>query len=44
MSALLEVEDLRVNYGKVEAVSNDLADAAYALDASAVRLVEESDL
>lgn len=29
---------------KVEAVSNDLADAAYALDASAVRLVEESDL
>lgn len=29
---------------KVEAVSTDLADAAYALDASAVRLVEESDL
>ena len=29
---------------KIEAVSNDLADAAYALDASAVRLVEESDL
>ena len=29
---------------KVEAVSNDLAAAAYSLDASAVRLVEESDL
>lgn len=29
---------------KVEAVSNDLADAAYALDASQVRLVEEADL
>ena len=29
---------------KIEAVSNDLADAAYALDASRVRLVEEEDL
>ena len=29
---------------KIETVSNDLAEAAYALDASAVRLVEESDL
>lgn len=29
---------------KVESVSNDLADAAYALDASEVRLVEEEDL
>lgn len=29
---------------KVETVSNDLADAAYALDARAVRLVEEGDL
>jgi hypothetical protein len=29
---------------KIEAVSNDLADAAYALDASQVRLVEEGDL
>ena len=29
---------------KVEPVSNDLADAAYALDAAQVRLVEESDL
>ncbi|MET1076744.1 MAG: DUF3299 domain-containing protein [Pseudomonas sp.] len=29
---------------EVEAVSNDLADAAYALDASAVRAVEEADL
>lgn len=29
---------------KIEKVSNDLADAAYALDASAVRAVEESDL
>ena len=29
---------------KVEQVSNDLADAAYALDADSVRLVEEGDL
>ncbi|MBX9754891.1 MAG: DUF3299 domain-containing protein [Pseudomonadaceae bacterium] len=29
---------------KVEPVSNDLADAAYALDATQVRLVEEADL
>ena len=29
---------------KVEQVSNDLADAAYALDAGQVRLVEEGDL
>jgi hypothetical protein len=29
---------------KVEAVSNDMADAAYALDAAQVRLVEEADL
>ena len=29
---------------KVESVSNDLADAAYALDASKVRVVEEADL
>lgn len=29
---------------KVEQVSNDLADAAYALDAGQVRLVEEEDL
>ena len=29
---------------KIETVSNDLADAAYALDASRVRLVEEEDL
>ena len=29
---------------KVEPVSNDLADAAYALEASGVRLVEEGDL
>ncbi|MBX9914868.1 MAG: DUF3299 domain-containing protein [Pseudomonadaceae bacterium] len=29
---------------KVEAVSNDMADAAYALDAAQVRLVEERDL
>lgn len=29
---------------KVEPVSNDLADAAYALDASGVRVVEEDDL
>jgi hypothetical protein len=29
---------------KVEQVSNDIADAAYALDAAQVRLVEESDL
>ena len=29
---------------KVEPVSNDLADAAYALDAERVRLVEEEDL
>lgn len=29
---------------QVETVSNDLADAAYALDASDVRLVEEADL
>ncbi|MNF51379.1 hypothetical protein D3C84_326980 [compost metagenome] len=29
---------------KVEQVRNDLADAAYALDADSVRLVEESDL
>ena len=28
----------------IEAVDNDLADAAYALDASSVRLVEEGDL
>ncbi|WP_339489033.1 DUF3299 domain-containing protein [Pseudomonas sp. EL_65y_Pfl2_R95] len=29
---------------KIESVSNDLADAAYALDASQVRAVEEADL
>jgi hypothetical protein len=29
---------------RVEQVSNDLADAAYALDAASVRLVEEGDL
>ncbi|TBU92766.1 DUF3299 domain-containing protein [Phytopseudomonas dryadis] len=29
---------------KIEPVSNDLADAAYALDASSARMVEESDL
>lgn len=29
---------------KVEAVSNDLADAAYALDAAKVRVVEDADL
>lgn len=29
---------------QIETVSNDLADAAYALDASTVRLVEEADL
>ncbi|RZA21794.1 MAG: DUF3299 domain-containing protein, partial [Proteobacteria bacterium] len=29
---------------KVEKVSNDLADAAYALDAQKVRVVKESDL
>ena len=29
---------------KVEAVSNDLADAAYALEAAKVRVVEEADL
>lgn len=29
---------------KVETVSNDLADAAYALDAAKVRVVEEADL
>jgi len=29
---------------KVEKVSNDLADAAYALDASKVRVVVEADL
>ncbi|MFB4391282.1 MULTISPECIES: DUF3299 domain-containing protein [unclassified Pseudomonas] len=29
---------------KVEAVSNDLADAAYALDAGTVRVVEDADL
>lgn len=29
---------------KIESVSNDLADAAYALDASVVRAVEEEDL
>lgn len=29
---------------KIEAVSNDLADAAYALDAAQVRLVQEEDL
>ncbi|MNQ42262.1 hypothetical protein D3C85_559630 [compost metagenome] len=29
---------------KVEQVRNDMADAAYALDADSVRLVEESDL
>ncbi|MCY1186311.1 hypothetical protein D9M73_271730 [compost metagenome] len=29
---------------KVEKVSNDLADAAYALDASNVRIVQEADL
>ena len=29
---------------KIEPVSNDLADAAYALDASTARLVEEGDL
>ena len=29
---------------KIESVSNDLADAAYALDASSARMVEENDL
>jgi hypothetical protein len=29
---------------KVEKVNNDLADAAYALDAAKVRVVKESDL
>ncbi|MNP83323.1 hypothetical protein D3C76_1822280 [compost metagenome] len=29
---------------KVEKVSNDLADAAYALDAGKVRVVEDADL
>jgi hypothetical protein len=29
---------------QIEQVSNDLADAAYAMDASSVRLVEEADL
>ena len=29
---------------KIETVSNDLADAAYAMDASKVRVVEEKDL
>ncbi|AZE26721.1 putative lipoprotein [Pseudomonas chlororaphis subsp. aureofaciens] len=29
---------------KIETVSNDLADAAYALDAQKVRVVQESDL
>jgi hypothetical protein len=29
---------------KIESVSNDLADAAYALDASSARMVEEGDL
>jgi hypothetical protein len=29
---------------KIEKVSNDLADAAYALEAEKVRVVEEADL
>jgi len=29
---------------KIEKVNNDLADAAYALDAAKVRVVKESDL